>query len=94
MKMIYVGEAHQSLNQIFDIIVKDNTEALKEIRHLYKAGTQKFYLDIDDNSIIQNIKTLRNGGKMKHIKLICHNRNGKMPKSEYENLKDWVELYD
>jgi len=94
MKMIYIGEAHPSLHQVFDFIAKDNNEALQYMRHSYKAGNQKFYIDADNFSILSAIETLYNSGKMKHIKIAYHNRLEKMASDYRKKLGKWIEIYE
>lgn len=94
MKMIYAGAASESLNQVFDFIAKDKDEALQFIRHAYKAGNQKFYIDSDSFSILWELEVLHNSGKMKHIKIIYHNRTQKMTPTQRTRLRDWEEVYD
>ncbi len=91
MKMIYMGKYTPSLDKIFDGFFETETEALKYIRHIYKAGTNKFYIDTDTDGILMELKTLHDSGKMKHLKLKVHKRYGSY---DFINQnKDWIEPY-
>ena len=92
MKMIYMGKYNPTLEKIFDGFFETETEALKYIRHTYKAGTNKFYIDTDNDNILMELKTLHDSGKMKHIKLKIHKRQGTY--DFVNNHKDWMECYE
>lgn len=91
MKMIYMGKYDPNLDKIFDGFFETKDEALKYIRHNYKAGNSKFYIDTTDDDILKEIKTLHDSGKMKHIKLKIHNSTGNY--NFVNENKDWMEVY-
>ena len=92
MKMIYMGKYNPNLEKIFDGFFETNDEALKYIRHNYKAGNTKFYINTPNDDIIKEIKTLHDSGKMKHIKLNVHNRSGNY--DFVKSNKEWMEAYE
>ena len=92
MKSIYMGEKNSCLDVVFDNHFTNTDDVLKYIRHEYKAGTTTFYLDTPTDEVLSELKTLRDSGKMRHLKLNVHNQN-----DDYNFAKanpEWITIYN
>ena len=73
MKYIYVDDTRPTpIGGIYDEHFKTVNDALKYMRATYKAGTTNFFLDLDNIEILNELETLHDSGKMRHLKLKVH----------------------
>ena len=73
MKYIYVDDARPiPTGDIYDEHFKTANDALKYVRAAYKAGITTFFLDLDNIEILNELETLHDSGKMRHLELKVH----------------------
>jgi hypothetical protein len=73
MKFIYVDDLRPTpAGNIYDEHFKTVNDTLKYVRAAYKAGTTTFFLDLNNIEILNELETLHDSGKMRHLKLKVH----------------------
>ena len=97
MKLIYIDAVRDvPAGGLYDILCRNTDEALKYIRKEYKAGNTTFFIDMpgEDITLLRELTTMRNSGRMKHIKVKRHYHTDIRNMNFVEENKKWVEYYD
>lgn len=96
MKLIYLDSTKKlPADHLYDTLCRTDEEVITYIRHQYRRGTMTFYIDYPPGTTILNqLATLRNSGRFKHLKLRLHCHGDIIDHRFMEENKNWVIYYD